>query len=199
MLPLLEPLPYQHRDMSPWISPEAVALHYEHHHRHEAEKLAILLRNTPAAALPLDQLFTISKGPQFEAAAQVWAHNFFWKSLRPNPRSGFETTVAEHFGSLRTLRDRMVGAAEHHFGCGYLWLYREPGGGGDGRLILEALRDADNPLLHGGHPILCIDLWEHAYYLDYRSRRADYVANLFDHLIDWRFAADNWRKSEGWG
>ncbi len=196
MTPYLEPLPYAKTDLAPWISAQTVEFHYEKHHRGYAEKLAMLLRNTPAASLPLEQILLLSKGLQFEAAAQAWNHNFYWKSLRRESRDGFEAIVTRDFGGFPALRERMIDAAVNHFGSGYVWLYRDRPAASDARLILETMHDADNPLLRDATPILCVDLWEHAYYLDYQNRRADYVAAVFDHLLNWRFAEDNWRKSE---
>jgi len=193
----LKPLPYPYDALEPHVSADTVETHYEKHHRGYLEKLEKLLSGQPAAERSLEQLIREQSGPIFDNAAQVWNHDFYWRSLRPAKRrpagpgrGPFAERITAAFGSVDGLCRRLEEVAEHQFGSGYAWLFWRPGAE---RLEVVSLPDADNPLLTADVPLLCIDVWEHAYYLDRRNRRDEYVGALIKHLLDWGAAEERLR------
>ncbi|HTO69418.1 MAG TPA: superoxide dismutase [Myxococcota bacterium] len=189
----LKPLPYAYDALEPHIGAETVETHYEKHHRGYMEKLEKLLSGQPAAERSLEQLIREQSGPIFDNAAQVWNHDFYWRSLRPGaerggqkPRRGpLAERIVASFGSVDGLCRQLEDAADKLFGSGYAWLFWRPGAE---RLEVAGLPDADNPLLTADVPLLCIDVWEHAYYLDRRNRRDEYVSGVIHDLLDWEAA-----------
>jgi Fe-Mn family superoxide dismutase len=190
----LAPLPYAKDALEPHITGLTVEVHYERHHRGYLKKLLELTRGKPEQEEPLEALIRSASGEIFENAAQAWNHDFFWRSLTPGgsqPKSELLTAIERDFGSIAELERRLVHAADAHFGSGWLWLaldFRH-------RLRVVTTHDADNPLRQGGAPLLAVDLWEHAYYLDYFNERKHYVENVVQHLLDWDFAAENFRRA----
>jgi Fe-Mn family superoxide dismutase len=191
----LPPLPYAKDALEPHVTGLTLEIHYERHHRGYLRKLLELVEGTPEEDEPLEALIRSATGALFENAAQVWNHDFYWKSLTPGgSRPGGEllTAIERDFGGLPELERRLAQTAEAHFGSGWLWLaldFRQ-------RLRVVSTPDADNPLRQGGAPLLTIDLWEHAYYLDYFNERKLYVENVIEHLLDWDFAAENLRLAQ---
>jgi len=187
----LAPLPYEKSALEPYVSGLTVDVHYERHHRGHLDRLRELIGNTPDAQRTLADLVEHSDGEVLHNAAQVWNHDFYWRSLTPQNRSEppapLRRTIDEAFRSLGALRWQLAAAANGLFGSGYAWLAAD----GAGALRVLALGNADNPLRQGLVPLLAIDVWEHAYYLDRRNRRSDYVAGVVDNLLDWEFAAKN--------
>ena len=193
----LKPLPYPYDALEPHISADTVETHYEKHHHGYLEKLEKLLCGQPAAERSPEQLIREQSGPIFDNAAQVWNHDFYWRSLRPArrraakpPRGMLSERIGAAFGSFEGLCRRLEDAADHQFGSGYAWLFWRPGAE---RLEVASLPDADNPLLTADVPLLCIDVWEHAYYLDRRNRRDEYVSAVIHHLLDWEAAEQRLR------
>ena len=186
----LAPLPYKKDALEPYVTGLTVEVHYERHHQAYLRKLLELVEGKPERDEPLETLIRSASGEIFENAAQVWNHDFFWKSLKPGgsaPGGELLAAVERDFGSLAELERRFLQAARGHFGSGWLWLvldFRH-------RLRVVTTHDADNPLRQGGAPLLAVDLWEHAYYLDYLNERDSYVGNVIEHLLDWDFAAEN--------
>jgi Fe-Mn family superoxide dismutase len=197
----LPPLPYDFDALEPVISAATLKIHYGAHHRGYVEKLNALIRGTDLDALPLEAVVRQAAarapaGPHFNAAAQAWNHEFFWKSLRPRapggkPLGALAERVESDFGGTSQLAEAFKAAANGVFGSGWVWLVVD-----DGALRIMQTANADTPIAHGLAPLLVVDVWEHAYYLDYQSRRADYVSALVDQLLDWEFAERNFAGQE---
>ena len=191
----LMPLPYALDALAPAISADTLAHHHGKHHQGYVDELNKLVAGTAHAEMTLEQIIAATKGQVEQAklynnASQVWNHNFYWRSLRPGgggePPALIKPLVLAHFGTLEACKAAFVAAAGARFGSGWLWLVLE-----DGQLVVTDSANADAPSRPGCKPLLVIDVWEHAYYLDYQQRRADHVAAVFDSLIHWGFAEDN--------
>lgn len=186
----LPPLPYPKDALEPHLGAETLEYHYEKHHRGYLKKLQEAIGGTPAAQQSLEEIIATSDGAVFNNAAQVWNHNFYWRSLTPRgggePPASLGAEIDRAFGSLDAFKKKVVKAAVAQFGSGYVWLYASF----DGRLAVRATHDAMNPLLDGVMPLLTIDLWEHSYYLNYHNERERYVQAVLDHLVNWKFVAE---------
>ena len=191
----LPPLPYAEDALEPHISAQALALHHGKHHKSYVDTLNKLLSGDYLADLPLADVIQQSHGlagriPIFNNAAQSWNHEFFWQSMKPGgggPSDGDLKVLIEHdIGDAKAFGEAFSTAAASHFGSGWVWLVVTSGVVG-----IVATHDADLPPVHGRTPLLCCDLWEHAYYLDYQNRRAEWVAAFLDHLANWDFANAN--------
>lgn len=189
----LSALPYPTKALEPYISARTVEIHYEKHHKGYLKKLEKQTRGRPEADRELEELILTAEGDLFNDAAQVWNHDFYWKSMKPGGGGTPEpTTLAalrETFGSLFGFKKEFADAANSEFGSGWAWLVRTR----EGRLEVLKSSDAQNPLRDGHLPLLTIDVWEHAYYLDYQNDRSQYVADFLDYLINWEFLAKNLR------
>lgn len=185
------PLPFEKDALEPHISAETVELHYGKHHSGYLEKLRKDIEGKPEADLGLEEIIRTASGDRFNNAAQVWNHDFYWMSLSPEgggrPDSDVEEMLASSFGSYEDFREQFAEAATGEFGSGWAWLVREPGG----RLQVRSSSDAENPLQRSLTPLLTLDVWEHAYYVDYRNERARYVEAFLDHLVNWDFVTAN--------
>jgi Fe-Mn family superoxide dismutase len=176
------------------VSGLTLEVHYEKHHRGYVDKLAKLVAGKPEEQATLDQLIHTADGDIYDNAAQVWNHTFFWQSMSPVPsipRGELLTAIERQFGSVSEVKKRLVEVSSAHFGSGWAWLVVDP----RDRLRVVSTHDAENPLRAGGQPLLTIDLWEHAYYLDFLNDRERYVQGVVDHLLDWEFAAENLRRA----
>lgn len=191
----LPPLPYPEDALSPSISAQTIGFHYGKHHQGYVNNLNQLITGTPLADQPLEAVVKATAGKTdqtaiFNNAAQVWNHTFYWNSLRPKgggkPGGALAELIEKSFGGFDAFKAELAKAATSQFGSGWAWLVKD----GD-KLIVTKTGNADTPIAHGQKPLLTIDVWEHAYYLDYQNRRADYVAAVFDNLINWDFAAQN--------
>lgn len=176
----LPPLPYPLDALEPFISARTLATHHGKHHRAYVEKTRLLAGEQ---AGPLEEIIRrAAAGPGqkalFNNAAQAWNHAFYWRSLRPRGR-----TIPQ---SYLKWADELKSAAVGHFGSGWAWLVRDGAG-----LKVVTTANADTPLVHGQVPLLVIDVWEHAYYLDHQERRAAYVEAVVEHLLNWDFAEAN--------
>lgn len=188
----LAPLPFEPDALEPILSRRALELHHGAHHRMYVDALNRLVRGTDLEKLPLDELVRRTAGDEahrdvFDNAAQAWNHHFQWRSLAPGgqrPEGRLRALLERDLGGYESFIERLVREATAHFGSGWAWLALD-----NDRLRVLATADADTPLAHGATPLLAIDLWEHAYYLDYRNRREDYVRAVADALLNWRFAA----------
>ena len=189
----IEPLPYAPDALEPYIGAETVDIHYRKHHASHFEKLCTAIRTQPLAQLTLDEIVTRAPagGAVLRNAAEVWNHTFYWSSLTPHgggkPDRETANVIKQHFGSVGEFKRQFAEAAMDEFGCGWAWLVVD----GAGRLSVVTTTAADNPMRDGKWPIIALDLWEHAYYLNYRHERARYVEACIDHLLNWRFAAAN--------
>ena len=192
----LPPLPYAMDALAPHISQETLEYHYGKHHQTYVTNLNNLTKDTPYADLSLEQVIqdTYNKPDKvgiFNNAAQVWNHTFYWKSMKPQgggqPTDKLKAKIEADFGTYEAFRDAFKQAATTQFGSGWAWLVQ----GKDGKLKVTKTANADLPLVHGEKAILTCDVWEHAYYIDYRNRRPDYVDVFLDHLVNWDFANAN--------
>ena len=191
----LPQLPYAQDALAPVISPETLSFHYGKHHKAYVDNLLKLVAGTDLAEQPLEAVIKAVAGKPdkagiFNNAAQVWNHTFFWKSLRPNgggaPTGQVAKAIEAAFGSHENFRKEFANAAMTQFGSGWAWLVADKG-----QLSIVKTPNADTPLTTGQTALLTIDVWEHAYYLDYQNRRADFVAAVIDKLLDWDFANAN--------
>ena len=192
----LPDLPYAKDALEPHLGAATVHEHYEKHHRGYLRKLARIVEGKPEAERSLEDLVRTGEGDLFHNAAQLWNHDFYWRSLRPGgggrPVGVILERIEADLGGFAGFRERFAEAATGHFGSGWAWLAAD----GQGRLRVLATHDADNPLCQGLRPLLTVDVWEHAYYLDYRSERDRYVEAVLDHLLDWSFAVENLQRAD---
>jgi Fe-Mn family superoxide dismutase len=191
----LPTLPYAKDALEPHIGAETLEYHYEKHHRGYLRKLQKAIEGSRQGDRDLEAIVRTSEGAVFNNAAQVWNHTFYWRSMRPkgggSPGRELTAALESAFGSMEAFRSKFVETATAQFGSGYVWLCRRPR---DGRVIVYATHDAHNPLVDDLQPLLTADLWEHAYYLDYRNERGRYVQTFLEHLVDWDFAQRNWEQ-----
>lgn len=191
----LPPLPYAKDALEPHMSAQTFSFHYEKHHQAYVTNLNKLIDGTDLAAKSLEDIITATAGDAakagvFNNAAQVWNHTFFWHSLTPNgggaPTGAIAEKIAQDFGSYEKFREEFTTAATTQFGSGWAWLVLE----GD-KLKITKTGNAETPITKGQTPLLTVDVWEHAYYLDYQNRRPDYVGIYLDKLVNWKFANEN--------
>jgi Fe-Mn family superoxide dismutase len=191
----LPPLPYDRTALQPHVSGTTIDFHYGKHHAAYVGMTNELVRGTPLEGLPLEEVVKQSANSPaaarlFDNAAQVWNHTFYWSGMRPKgggePTGMVKDRLDAAFGDYAGFRAAFVAAALGQFGSGWAWLVAD----GDGLRVTKT-PNADTPLAHGQRPLLTVDVWEHAYYLDYQNRRADYVAAFLDHLVNWDFVAAN--------
>lgn len=192
---LLAPLPYPEDALEPVISARTLQLHHGKHHRGYVDTLNKLIADTPFAAMSLEQVVLATAGQPkhadvFHNAAQAWNHGFYWQSMKPKadaaPPQKLESWIIASFGSVKALKEELAAAATSEFGSGWIWLVQD----GD-RLRVLKTDNAGNPLTMALRPLLTIDVWEHAYYLDVQNRRAEYVSGILGSLLDWNFASGN--------
>ncbi len=180
----LQELPYAHDALEPIITKETIAYHYGKHHLTYVNNLNGLVGGTEFENADLDTIVKKSDGPIFNNAAQIWNHNFYFLSLTPKkgskPSEKLAKAIDATFGSFDSFKEEFGKAAITVFGSGWGWLVKDA----DGKLSIVKESNAGNPMTRGLVPLLTFDVWEHAYYIDYRNRRADYVAALWD-LVDW--------------
>ena len=191
----LPPLPYPENALEPVISGKTLSFHYGKHHRAYIDTTNKLIAGTDLANLPLDQIVRATAGKAdritiFHNAAQAWNHDFYWRCLKPKgggePPAVLKKKMEAAFGSVEACKEELADYALAQFGSGWAWLVI------DGvKLKVVKTDNADTPLTQGMKPLLAIDVWEHAYYLDYQNRRADHVTALIDQLANWEFAAAN--------
>jgi superoxide dismutase, Fe-Mn family len=192
------PLPYKQNALEPYISQKTIEFHYGKHYLSYVEKTNELVGGTNLGQLPLEAIIKQTAGSQeraaiFNNAAQAWNHDFYFKSMKPGgskPEGELLKKIQASFGSLENLKKELSTAALTQFGSGWAWLVVE----GD-KLKVVKTGNADTPIVHGQVPLLAVDVWEHAYYLDYQNRRADYIKAVIDNLLNWEFAAANLPKS----
>lgn len=191
----LPPLPYAENALDPVISANTISFHYGKHHKGYVDNLNRLVAGSEFAGMPLEKIITATAGKADNAAiynnaSQAWNHMFHWNSLTPNgggePPAALKKMIEASFGTVDACKKELAAAATTQFGSGWAWLVLD-----SGKLKVVKTGNADSPLTKGMKPLLTIDVWEHAYYLDYQNRRADYVNAVLDKLINWSFAASN--------
>lgn len=183
------PLPYAMDVLRPFLSEEQITFHYGKHHAAYFKNLNGLVEGKPEAALSLREVVVkAASGPIFNNAAQAWNHSFYWECISPNgggaPKGDLAAAIGRDFGDFLALQKALSEAAVKLFGSGWAWLAADK----QGKLEVMALSNADTPLKHAKEPLLTIDVWEHAYYIDYRNDRAKYVEGFWK-VVDWDFAA----------
>jgi superoxide dismutase, Fe-Mn family len=186
----LPPLPYPMDALVPHISQETLEYHYGKHHAAYVTNLNNLIKGTEFENLGLEQIIKRSSGGIVHNAAQVWNHTFYWNCLSPNgggqPRGVLADAVGKKWGSFDALKEAFSRSAVANFGSGWTWLVKK----GDGSLEIVNTSNAATPVTGADKPLLTCDVWEHAYYIDYRNRRPDYVT-AFWNLVNWDFVAGN--------
>ncbi len=191
----LPQLPYKINALEPYISSKTVDFHYSKHHAGYVKKLNLAISGTPFAKASFYELIKNTYGKDdkkhiFNNAAQTFNHNFYWKSMKPGgggaPKGKMAEIIKKSFGSYDKFKQEFSKAALTQFGSGWAWIVKE-----DDKLKVIKTANADTPIAHGLVPVLTIDIWEHAYYLDYQNRRGDYIKAFIDHLINWEFAEEN--------
>ena len=194
-LHVLPALPFVENALDPVISANTIGLHYGKHHQGYVDTLNKLIAGTQLADHSLVQLIAETAGKAdkaaiFNNAAQAWNHTFYWRSLRPKgggePPAALKPLIEISFGTVDACKKALAAAATTQFGSGWAWLVLDAG-----KMKVVKTGNAETPLTKDLKPLLTIDVWEHAYYLDYQNRRADYVKAVLDKLINWGFAADS--------
>ena len=187
----LPPLPYGMNALEPHISRETLEFHYGKHHQTYVTNLNKLIKDTEFEDKPLKDIVRKAQGGIFNNAAQVWNHTFFWRSMSPNgggkPSGELLEAIESKFGSVDDFREKFSATAVAVFGAGWTWLVKHP----DGSLGIESSANAHTPLASDNTPLLTLDLWEHAYYIDYRNKRPDFVAAYWN-VVNWDFASRNY-------
>lgn len=177
-------LPYSVDALSPIISQHTVNYHYGKHLRTYIENLNYLIKDTVYEEMPLEEIIKVSEGPLFNNVSQVWNHIFYFQQFSPTPSHHLKGKLAEQvlsqYDSIDELKDKIEEAALKLFGSGWVWLSYDE----EGMLFITQSANAGNPIKNGLNPLLAIDVWEHAYYLDYQNRRGDYLTSIWD-IIDW--------------
>ena len=191
----LPPLPYADTALEPIYSAKTISFHHGKHHKAYVDNLNKLVANTRIDGLPLESVIDIAaKNSEmtgvFNNAAQIWNHTFFWNSMKPGgggkPSGALAKKIDEAFGSYEKFAEQFKAAAVGRFGSGWAWLVVD-----GGALKIVSTPNAETPITKGQTPLITVDVWEHAYYLDYQNRRPDFVQAFLDKLVNWDFAAAN--------
>jgi Fe-Mn family superoxide dismutase len=192
---VLPPLPYGETALAPVISANTLSFHYGKHHKAYVDNLNKLIAGTEFQDMPLEGIISATAGKAetaalFNNAAQTWNHTFYWNSLRPEgggePPATLKKAIEGSFESVGACKKQLAEAATSQFGSGWAWLVKD----GDALKVVKT-GNAENPMTQGLKPLLTVDVWEHAYYLDYQNKRADYVNAVLEKLLNWAFAAAN--------
>lgn len=196
----LPPLPYGFDALEPHISAQTMEIHYGKHHQGYADKVNDAIKGTEHENATLVSVVTAAAGSGdqdlFNSAAQMWNHDFFWKSMGPErtePSDVLKTEINKVFGGMDGFKEKFVAAGGSEFGSGWAWLILNS----VGALEIISTTDADTPLVHDQTPLLTCDVWEHAYYLDYQNRRGEFLETFVDHLVNWDFASENFAAASG--
>jgi len=191
----LPELPYPPDALQPTISKETLEFHYGKHHNAYVTNLNKLTEGKPEANKPLEEIIRSAEGGLFNNAAQVWNHTFYWHCLKPggggDPTGDLAAAIKRDLGSIEEFKEEFATAAATQFGSGWAWLVVE-----GSTLKVTKTANADLPMKHGQIALLTIDVWEHAYYVDYRNARPKYVAEVMAKLVNWDFVAENFRKAK---
>jgi superoxide dismutase, Fe-Mn family len=189
-------LPYADNALAPVVSPNTISFHHGKHHKTYVDNLNNLVKGTEFEGQSLEAIVTATAGkpdkaPLFNNSAQIWNHDFYWNSLRANgggvPTGKVADAINESFGSFEEFKKQLSATTVSQFGSGWGWLVADAAG----KLKVVKTGNAEVPMTQGLKPLLTIDVWEHAYYLDHQNRRADYVNAVIDKLLNWDFAAKN--------
>lgn len=196
----LMPLPYDEAALSPHISEKTLQFHHGAHHKGYVDKVNKAVSDGPLSDAPLEDIVRSAErsgdAALFNSAAQAWNHGFYWHSLNPGstePSPELAAAIKRDFGSAEELDLKLREAAEQHFASGWAWLVAT----GD-QLSVISTHDAGTPLTGKANPLLAIDVWEHAYYLDVQNRRPDHVRAVVENLLNWEFASANFARGTFW-
>jgi Fe-Mn family superoxide dismutase len=185
-------LPYAKDALAPHMSAETFDYHHGKHHLAYVNKLNELTAGKPEASKSLEELIRTTEGALFNQAAQVWNHTFFWSCMKPagggEPTGDLADAIRRDFGSFADFKAKFAAEAAGRFASGWAWLVKD----GD-KLAITNTMNAGNPMTEGKTPLLTLDVWEHAYYIDYRNARPGFISAFLDHLVHWDFVAENLR------
>ena len=180
----LPPLPYGPSDLAPVISQETIEYHYGKHEQTYIDNVNKMIEGTPYSDMPLEQIIREAEGALFNNASQAWNHIFYFFSFSPNgrraPQGKLAEAIEQQWGSLENFQKEFEQAGVTLFGSGWVWLSKDP----QGKLVISKENNAGSPLTKGHTPLLTFDVWEHAYYIDYRNRRAEHLYRLWE-IVDW--------------
>lgn len=186
----LPTLPYAKDALVPYMSPETFDYHYSKHHQAYVTNLNKLVAGTDNEGKSLEDIIMSASGGLFNNAAQVWNHTFFWNCLKPGgggePTGALADAINRDFGSFQAFKEKFAATTAGQFGSGWGWLVEK-----GGKLELMATANADLPMKHGAKALFTVDVWEHAYYVDYRNDRAKFINTVVDKLANWDFVAAN--------
>jgi Fe-Mn family superoxide dismutase len=188
----LPELPYAKDALAPGISAETIEYHYGKHHKAYVDNLNKLILGTEFEKMSLEEIVKKASGAIFNNAAQDWNHSFYWNCLSPKgggePTGALANAINKNFGSFSQFKEKFTNTAVTTFGSGWAWLVKNS----DGTLSIESSSNAGNPLKDGKKALLTCDVWEHAYYIDYRNARAKYVESFWN-LLNWKFVEQNFK------
>ena len=194
----LPKLPYSLKALAPMISEETMQYHYGKHHQTYINNLNALIVGKPYEHMMLEDIVMMSAGfdqPVFNNAAQAWNHTFFWMCMSPSggglPGGRLMSDIVAKWGSFEAFRDAFIAKADGNFGSGWTWMVLNPETG----LEIVNTSNAETPLASDDIPLMVVDVWEHAYYIDYRNARVDFVRAFLDRLVDWNFVAKNYYRA----
>jgi Fe-Mn family superoxide dismutase len=189
----LPELPYSKDALAPHISAETLEYHHVKHHKAYVDNLNKLLDGKPEASKSLEEVIMSAEGGVFNNAAQIWNHTFYWHSMKPKgggvPTGDLAAAITRDFGSFEKFKEEFSAAGATQFGSGWAWLVLE-----GGKLKVTKTPNADLPMKHGQKALLTMDVWEHAYYIDFRNARPKYIETFLTSLANWDFAAENLKK-----
>jgi Fe-Mn family superoxide dismutase len=200
---VLDPLPYAYDALAPYMSAETLEFHHDKHHAAYVTNANNLVKGTEFEGKPMEEVIKTAHGKHagvFNNVAQIYNHAEFWKYLKPAAKgdsSGkvpgkVEKALVEAFGSVEKAMDDLAQAGVTQFGSGWAWLEVK-----DGKVAVSKTPNAENPLIHGATPILTVDVWEHAYYIDYRNRRPDFIKTVLQNLVNWDYVEAQYEKAVG--
>jgi superoxide dismutase, Fe-Mn family len=192
----LKSLPWNEDALEPVISARTIGFHYHKHHKTYVDTLNGLVEGTRYADMPLEEVVRATAGKDtekekkiFHNAGQVWNHDFYWRSLAPksgDPTGALAKAIERDFGDVKTLTEKLAEAGKEQFGSGWAWLVSKRG-----KLSIEKTGNAGDPMAQGINCLLALDVWEHAYYLDYQNERPKYLEKVLAKLLNWDFASEN--------
>jgi len=191
----LPPLPYAEDALEPVISAETLKLHHGKHHKKYVDTMNELLAKSEVRGSSLEDVVRASEGKLFNNAAQAWNNDFYWHSLSPRcgaPSAALRQRLERDFGAYESFLEKFAGAANGQFGSGWAWLVEK-----NGKLEVVTTSNADTPMAHGVRCLLALDVWEHAYYVDYRNKRNEYVKAVLEQRLNWEFVERNLNSGSG--
>lgn len=187
----LPALPFEKNALEPYMSAETLDFHYGKHHQTYVTNFNNLVKDSPFADKSLEEIIRDASGGLYNNAAQAFNHSFFWQCLKPSgggePTGALLDAINQKWGDFATFKTAFAQSAAGNFGSGWTWLVKKS----DGTLDILNMGAAGNPLTEGATPLLCLDVWEHAYYIDYRNARPKFIEAFLEHLVNWDFAAQN--------